>query len=256
MHELRVIRFLTAAVLLFRVVGVQAQVGAATPPGWTSAFPKLFGETKSFSSRADMRVLDKAGKESVSMAMGFAMLDGQIRMEIDIAQIKSSQMPPDAVAGMKQIGMDRTVAIITPQKKSMTIIYPVLQAYLEMPLPDQTTIPENEIKLEKTKLGTETIDGHPCVKYKVVISDSKGQRNEGIVWSATDLKEFPIQMQMQDRDSGGSMMTRFRDVKIARPDAKGFEASPGFKKYSDPMQLMQVATQRSNAGAKPAPGTK
>ncbi len=234
----------------------QAQMPSATPPGWTSALPKLFGETKAFSAQADMRALDKSGKETVSMTMGFAMLDRQIRMAIDVGQIKSTQMPPGAAAAMKQIGMDRTIAVMTPQKKSMLVMYPLLQACLEMPLPDQMTIPEKDIKLDKTKLGTETIDGHPCVKYKLVITDSSGQKNEGIVWNATDLKEFPVQVQMQDRESGGSMTTRFRDIKLVRPEAKEFEAPSGFKKYSDPMQLMQAATLRATGASKPASAPK
>lgn len=236
---------------------VLGQMPSGTPPpGWTAALPRLFGETKAFSAQADMRALDKAGKETVTMNMGFAMLDRQIRMSIDISQIKSSQLEPGAAAAMKQIGMDRTVAVMSPRKKRMLVMYPLLQSYLELDLPDQMALSEKDIKIEKTKLGSETLDGHPCVKYKVVITDSAGQKNEGIVWNATDMKEFPVQMQMQDRESGGSMTTRFREIKLANPGAKEFEVPSGFKKYSDPMQLMQAATMRKMSGEKPATGGK
>jgi len=235
---------------------VRGQMPSAAPPAWTAALPKLFGDTKAFSAQSDMRALDKAGKETVSMSMGFAMLDRQIRMTIDIGQIKSSQMPPGAVAAMKQIGMDRTVAIMSPQRKLMLVIYPTVQAYLEMPMPDQMTTPEKDIKLSKSKVGAETIDGHPCVKYKIVITDAAGQKNEGIAWCATDMAEFPIQMQMQDRDTGGTMTTHFRDIKIVKPEAKDFEAPTAFKKYSDPMQLMQAATARVTNGSKAPPAKK
>jgi hypothetical protein len=245
------------AIVLILVTGLTPPVigqmpTTATPPGWTAALPRLFGETKAFSAQADMRAVDKAGQETVAMTMGFAMLDRQIRMAIDIAQIKSSQMPPGAAAAMKQIGMDRTVAILMPQRKIMVVMYPLLQSYLEMPLPDQMTLPEKDVKLEKSRLGTETIDGHSCVKFKVVITDSAGQKNEGIVWNATDLKEFSVQMQMQDRDSGGSMTTRFREIKLVSPGSKDFEIPAGYKKYSEPMQLMQAAAARITSSAKPA----
>lgn len=248
---------LLAAAVLNGAPAVRAQMpSTATPPGWTAALPRLFGDTKAFSARADMRAVDKAGKETVSMSMGFAMLDRRIRMEIDISQIKSSQLLPGAAAAMKQIGMDRTVAVMSPQKKMMVVMYPAIRSYLEFPLSDQMTLPDKDVKLQKTRLGNETIDGHSCVKYQVVITDPAGQKNEGIVWNATDLKEFPVQMQMQDRESGGSMTTRFREIKLAAPASREFEVPSGFKKYSDPMQLMQAATAQAAGGAKPAGGTK
>lgn len=246
----------SAALALWMPPTAWGQMPSAAPPAWTAALPKLFGDTKAFTAQSDMRALDKAGKETVSMTMGFSMLDRQIRMNIDIGQIKSSQMPPGAVAAMKQIGMDRTVAIMSPKKKSMLVIYPSVQGYIEMPMPDQMTTAEKDIKLTKSKLGTETIDGHPCVKNKVVITDAAGQKNEGIVWNATDMAEFPIQMQMQDRETGGTMTTRFRDVKIVKPDARDFEAPAAFKKYSDPMQLMQAATARVAGGSTAPPAKK
>jgi len=245
-----------AAILCLAFPALGQVPTSPTPPGWTAALPRLFGETKAFSAQAEMRAVDKAGNETVSMPMGFAMLDRQIRMVIDIGQIKSSQIPVGAAMAMKQIGMDRTVAIMAPQRKVMVVMYPSIQAYLEMPLPDQMTGSEKEVKLQKTKLGNETIDGQPCVKYKVVITDSTGQKNEGIVWNATNLRDFPVQMQMEDRQNGGSMTTRFREVKLVAPEGREFQIPAGFKKYSDPMKLMEAATARITSGAKPPAGGK
>jgi hypothetical protein len=126
-----------AAMMLAGSIGFAQPQMSAGGPGWSAAMTKLFGDVKAFSAKADMRVLDSAEKESMSMAMTFALLDGMVRMEIDLAQMKSASMPPGAAASLKQMGMDRLTTIILPEKKSVCIIYPGLQAYLDMPLPEE-----------------------------------------------------------------------------------------------------------------------
>jgi hypothetical protein len=89
----------------------------------------------------------------------------------------------------------------------------------------------------------------------VLVTDDKGQKAEAIVWNATDLKEFPVQMQMNDKEA--TVVMRYKEIKLARPDAKQFEAPAGYSKHSDMMQLMQVAAQKMAGGAgAPAGGAK
>ena len=240
--------------VLAGVAVAQPQMGGGMP-GWNAAMTRLFGDVKAFSARADMRALDKAGKESISMTMGFALLDEKVRLVIDLAQMKSAQMPPGAAAQLKQMGMDRMTVIVFPPKKSMYIIYPGLQAYVDMPVPNEDGLGDKNIKIDKTKLGNETIDGHPCVKNKVIMTDDKGQKSDAIVWNATDLKEFPVQMQMNDKET--TVVMRYKDIKLANPDAKQFTAPAGYSKHTDMMQLMQVAVQKVTPGAgAPAGGAR
>jgi len=240
--------------ILAGAVVAQPQMGGGTP-GWNAAMTRLFGDVKAFSARADMRALDKSGKESVSMTMGFALLDEKVRLDIDLAQMKNAQMPPGATAQLKQMGMDRMTVIVFSPKKSMYIIYPGLQAYVDMPVPNEDGLADKNVKIDKTPLGNETIDGHPCVKNKVVMTDDKGQKGEAIVWNATDLKEFPVQMQMNDKEA--TVVMRYKDIKLAKPDAKQFAAPTGYSKHTDMMQLMQAAVQRVTPGAgAPAGGTR
>jgi len=225
-----------------------AQMPAAGPGGWNAAMTKLFGDVKSFSAKADMRVLDNADKESMSMGMTFALLDGMVRMEIDLAQMKSAALPPNATASLKQMGMDRLTTLVLPEKKAVYVIYPTLQAYVEMPLPEEeAAAAKKDFKISKTELGKETIDGHACVKNKVLLTDDKGEKHEVLVWEAADLKSFPLQMRMSDR--GTNVVIRYKDVQFARPDAKQFEAPAGYTKHADVMQLMQVAMQKMMNGA-------
>ena len=171
---------------------------------------------------------------------GSAMLDGKVRAEIDLSQIKSKEMPPEAAASLKQMGMDKMVSVVLPEKKSTLVIYPSLRSYAEVPMSkdDASTI-DTKYKIETTKLGTETLDGHACVKNKVIVTGEKGDKHEAIVWNATDMKDFPLQMQMNQNEA--TVVMRYSNIQLVRPDAKQFEAPAGFTKHASVEQMMQGA---------------
>jgi hypothetical protein len=114
------------------------------------------------------------------------------------------------------------------------VIYPDQRALLTMPLPKEDS-QEKAPKIAKTQLGKETIDGHPCIKNKVVLTDSSGQSTEATTWEASDLQELPIQLQTQE--SGTTSVVRFKQVKFSRPAADFFEPPAGFTQYNSPDEL-------------------
>src|SRR5205823_3754324 len=123
---------------------------------------------------------------------------------------------------------------------------PVLAAYVEMPLPEEEAAALNKnFKMHKTALGKETLDGHPCAKDRVMMTDEHGQKLEFIVWSAADLKNFPLQAQMND--AGAIVVIRYQNVQFARPDAKQFVAPPGYTKHKDLLQLTEAAALKPRA---------
>jgi hypothetical protein len=226
---------------------MRAQMPAGGPPGWNTALSKLFGDVKAFSARTDVRQFDKAGKEMAALTMDFALLEGDMRVEFDLAQVKGGQIPPTAIAQMKQLGMDRAVAILQPAAQVMRVIYPRLEAYVDLPLPDDAAAAaDKNFKIEKTKLGNEKIDGHACVKNRVIMTDGKGRKSEALVWNATDLKDFPIQMQMNDNES--TVVMRYKQVQMARPEAGQFQPPAGYTKHADVQQLMMAAAQKQKGG--------
>jgi hypothetical protein len=90
-------------------------------------------------------------------------------------------------------------------------------------------------KLEKTPLARETLDGHRCVKTRVVITEADGRKHVATVWEASDLKSFPVQIQAVD---GASVITmRFRQVQFERPVAKDFDLPTGTACYDDASDL-------------------
>jgi hypothetical protein len=170
-----------------------------------------------------------------------------MRVEFDLAQVKGGQIPPTAIAQMKQLGMDRAVAILQPAAQVMRVIYPRLESYVDLPLPDDAAVAaDKNFKIEKTKLGNEKIDGHACVKNRVIMTDGKGRKSEALVWNATDLKDFPIQMQMNDNES--TVVMRYKQVQMARPEAGQFQPPAGYTKHADVQQLMMAAAQKQKGG--------
>ena len=220
----------------------------SNPAGLNAAMTKLFGNVTAFSSKAEVKMLDKAQKETMSMNMDFALLEGKIRADIDFAQVKNAEMA-GALAQLKQMGMDRMSSIVRPDKKTTLIIYPGLQAYAETPMPpEESAALEKNYKIEKTKLGKETIDGQPCDKNKVVVSGEKGEKHEAIVWTATNMKDFPVQMQMNQNEA--TVVMKYKDVQLKAPDAKQFEAPAGYTKHESMEKLMQGAMLKMLGGGK------
>src|SRR5438552_3419239 len=89
-----------------------------------------------------------------------------------------------------------------------------LTAQPQMP-GDEATAATQNYKIAKTELGKETIDGHVTKKTKMVITDSKGVKQEAITWNSADLKGFPVQVQMTEK--GTTVLMRYRNVNLNKP---------------------------------------
>ncbi|HOX58916.1 MAG TPA: hypothetical protein P5205_16920 [Candidatus Paceibacterota bacterium] len=200
-----------------------AQIPAAgSPAGINAAFVKLFGAVTTFTARAEARVIDRSQQETVRMPMDWAALDGKVRLEINLEQMTNKDLPPGTVASLKQSGMARIVSLFRPDQKATYVVYPGVQSYQNVPLaPGEVEAAQKGLKLEKSALGKETIEGHACVKNKVVVKGEKGAVLEAITWNAADLKDFPMQIEMKEKQT--TVRLRFSQVQFARPDAKQFD---------------------------------
>ncbi|MEK7677894.1 MAG: DUF4412 domain-containing protein [Verrucomicrobiota bacterium] len=229
-----------------------AQPGLGGPggaPGLDASLARFFGDIKTFTAKADMKIDAQNPRDSMSMVMGFAMLDGRIRTEMDMTQVKSAQLSAEMLGPMKQMGMDRIVMLIDPGKKNNCLIYPGLKAYTEIPMPqEQAAKLDRNQKWDKTALGNETIDGHPCVKNKVTITEADGKKQEATVWNATDLKDFPVQLEMTQEGKKFTLLCK--DIKLTAPDASLFTAPTDYTKYDNTQALMQNAMMRMLGGQK------
>jgi hypothetical protein len=223
--------------MLFCGLSAQGQMpGGSGPAGVSAALTKLFGNTTAFSAKGEMQVTDKTSHEIAFWPMDFSLLDKKIRVEIDLTQTRNKDMPSGMAATLKQIGMSQIVSIIRPDKGLVYVIYPDQRVLLTLPLPKEDSEGSGKgPQVTKKALGKETIDGHPCVKNKVVVTDSTGQIVEATTWDATDLKDLPIQIETQENDN--TSLVRFKEIQFTRPAAGYFEPPSGFTQYQNADEL-------------------
>lgn len=240
MKKIITLALIAASLLSAPLLQAQAPGGKGSP--MNAAMMKMLGKNTNFTATASVKMLDKSQGET-TMDLSMAILDGKMRSEIDMAKMKGKMMSPEMVAQMQQMGMDKTVYIVRPDQNVTYAVYPGMKSYLRMPIPkaDQDALTKPS-KVTTTNLGKETVDGHPCVKNKMVVTDEKGQTQDALVWNATDMKDFPIQMQMKEGSSTVTML--FKNVQFAKPDAKQFEPPTDYAKFDNMQQLQQAMMQR------------
>jgi hypothetical protein len=237
------------AFLIQAVIPASAQLPSSGSPGVNAALPKLFGETKAFTAKCNLRAFDKDQNETVTANVDFALLDSKMRIDVDMTQLKSKDIPPDASAALKQMGMDKFISISRPDKLVTYVVIPGVQSFINKPMSkEEADAALKEPKVEKTAVGKETIDGHPCVKTKLEFTGAQGNKEEAFTWNATDMKDFPVQIQTKDKDS--TVILRFKQIQLSKPDGKRFEPPSGFSEYASEAQMMQgIATKLLGAGA-------
>ena len=193
-----------------------------------------------------MQITDSSGN-TITMPGKIYFDTGKSRFEINMADMKGGNMPPNAAAQMKSMGMDQAVTIARPDQKVAYLIYPGLQSYAEIQLSNADSAPTNsDYKVKITEIGKETMDGHPCVKNKYVVTDNQGVKHESTVWNATDLKKFPVKIQTTEQGEDVTML--FKNVSLTKPAASLFDPPAGFKKYDDVQQLMQQEMMKRMGG--------
>jgi hypothetical protein len=248
MKALKTLALIGAVACLF-ASAAKAQMPGGGQSGLNTAMLKLFGEVGGFTSKADLRLQEKGSSEVMTMTVDFAMRDGKVRMDLDMGAVKSKQLPPETLAAFKVAGLDKLATVVRPDRKSTLLIYPSVQSYAETPMAkDEAAALDRKYKIEKTRLGSETIDGRSCEKNKVVVSADNGERHEATVWYAADLKSFPIKVQMEQAQM--TVVFQYRDVKLVPPDAGRFEPPAGFTKHATVEHLMQNAMLRTLNGKK------
>lgn len=214
-----------------------APVGNVQGLQYDAATRKLFGENQNFAS--EMEITSNSSDGNVTITSRMTASDSRCRFEFSVADIKGAQMPPDAAAQMKAMGMDRTVVISTDGGRNVMLVYPGLQSYVTMPVTQamgaEGTV--DDLKIEMTEIGSETVDGHKCAKNKVTVTDKQGTKHESTVWNAKDLRNFPVMI--QTNEGGAATTMRFRNVSFDKPADTLFAPPAGYTQYPNMQTMMQ-----------------
>jgi hypothetical protein len=215
--------------------------------GVDAALIPFFGEFKAFSADATVRVYDREEQEILSTPMKFAISDDRIRMDIEMSKLKSKDLPGGAGASLKQLGMDTVATLILPDQGAAYVIYPGMESILRVPIKaEELKSPGKDFKIEREEMGRETLDGHPCIRYRVTVSGSSGLKQKALTWNAEDLKGFPVQIQILDGDQ--LVIMRFRNLNLAVPFSGLFTLPGGYAQYDSQQALMQAVMIRAFSG--------
>jgi len=240
------IRRIIAIACLFGLLGevsLRAQVTAGASPGLKASLVRMFGGFAGFTAQLELRMVDTNGVETMNAPMKFSLLDGKMRGDLDVTRLKAKDLPALASSAASSVGMDRVVTLVRPDKKETYLLYPKFEACVVAPLDEgEVASLKKPAKLVKTPLGKDTLDGHPCIKNKVVVTEPDGRKNTATVWNATDLKDFPVQV--ETKDDADTIILRFRQVKFERPAAKDFDLPEGTKRYDDANDLTKAVMKK------------
>ena len=108
------------------------------------------------------------------------------------------------------------------------------------------SIDDPNVVIEKKKIGTETIDGHPCIKYNAVFykKDKPQEKFNSVLWEAQDLGGLSIKNEVtippdKRREGGPDKFTsEMKEIKIGAAAAAMFEVPKDFKKVSSMNEVM------------------
>jgi hypothetical protein len=253
MKEFGIHRKLGAAILF---CALTSSVAFGQLPGGGSslstAMMKLFGDVTAFTAHADVQMLDAKQAERVRTPMNFTALDGKLRVEIDMTQMHGSKEAEKqlqtAVNSLKQLGMEHLIILLRPDKETRFTIYPNAKSYVSETLTkEEVETADRNLKIEKTPLGKETVDGHPCVKNQIVVRNGTNVL-AATTWNATDLKDFPVQI--VTKEGIATSVMHFKQVQFIRPDAKQFEPPSGYARFNNSQTLMLARSTKAQNGAK------
>jgi hypothetical protein len=227
-------------------------VGAKAP--WlTGFFAKMDPDTSEFSAVGTWEILNNNGQSQFTLPMDLSVSAGSLRWEIDTTKIQP--LPQEIRTAAKMLHTDTVAFLIKSGQKKVYMIYPGIQAYVALPIPDSAFAEFNSqsdlIKLEKTELGTESVLGHPCVKTKVVLLEPNHPAQNGLLWCATDLQGFAVQMELHAEQN--VMRFTFSKVQIEKPAAKLFEIPKTYVAFTNAADLVRYSKEKLQSSSENVP---
>lgn len=210
--------------------GVPAPEMAIKLPEVKEPAPPSFGYMdygkKDFSAVMVSTSVDKSRSETHSFEAPIAKAGEKFRMDMDMSKMAKGGETPNA--------MSKMINISRGDKKSAYTLYPNKQKYIVHK--DEEGHIGEEPKVEKTKVGNETIDKHPTDKYKVKITYKNGESQEGFIWNATDLDGMTIKSEVENKDY--RITTELKSIVPKTPAASLFEIPAGYTEAKGFMELM------------------
>lgn len=237
-------RWLALFVGLFPIVAAAQPTNAPPAPRFAAAaaMTHAFAAGDAFTAKAELRLLDAVRKELVAAPIVYAFRDGKVRIELDLALAKSAKSNPRDLGEMRMLGLAKTVTLMDPVRKSLTLVYPDLRGFLAGPLPkDEAAAIAGAFQTELLPLGSEKIGGTDCDKSKLILKRGGTNTIELIIWRAPNQR---VPAQIEAKEGPNFSQLRFIEVSASAPAAAFFEPAPGFTRHTNAASLLKIAESR------------
>lgn len=164
----------------------------------------------------------------VRAGVSMAVMEGTIYTNCELTRTENRMVQP----GVPSFAM---IMINRPDKGVNWQLFPKSMKYVETPIKPVTDtekgapllINPKDIKVESEKLGEETVDGHPCIKWKITMTMPDGKPFVYYSWGAQDLKNFAIKKEFETTPTE-SMVIEYSNVVLGDPDSSVFEIPAGY----------------------------
>ena len=126
-------------------------------------------------------------------------------------------------------GGQKMITIQRQDKKVMWTLMPEEKMYMEMSL-DRKRAPGDlsGYKIEQTKVGPETVNGVSATKSKVIMTDAKGAKMGGFMWTTKDGIVVKTDVVAVDKGGKQRMKMELTNLKVTKQDAALFEIPTGY----------------------------
>ncbi|MDY6822634.1 MAG: DUF799 family lipoprotein [Thermodesulfobacteriota bacterium] len=195
---------------------------AVMPPAGMAITPSVghmnFGD-RDFTAVMVFTHTDTGEKETLSWEMPIAKAADKIRLEMDYNKMIGQGDAP--------VRMEKMTMICRGDKNKTYALYPGRKQYMVYQQANDPVFKESRI--DKSKVGSETIDGHPTDKYKVTIHLDDGNYT-GYIWNARDLDGMTIKTVTTYQ--GMKSTTLMKKIRLKTPSASVFEIPAGYSEIT------------------------
>jgi len=128
-------------------------------------------------------------------------------------------------------GGQTMITIQRQDKKAIWMLMPDQKMYMEMSV-DQSRAPDDltGYKIEQTTVGPETVNGVSTTKSKVIMTDAKGAKMGGFMWTTKD--GIVVKMDVVAVEKGSKLRIKMdlTNLKVTKQDSALFEIPAGYTK--------------------------
>jgi len=183
-------------------------------------------------------------------SMGWAA--GEKKQQESQAQYSADSYTENAEATLKEkvyaapgkirkesgMGGSTQVSIIRMDKGVVWMLMPDDKMFMESSLQQAQSknpgVDASGSNMEKTEVGREVVNGHEAIKYKVIMTDPKGNKLGGFQWVVSPGIQIKLDAVSKEGSSKERIKMELTNLKIGRQDPALFEIPDGYTKMTMP----------------------